>query len=143
MSSSRRPSNRLTLLTWWRTSTSMCEPSGRPLSRHPVGASHSSCTSSQGRAEPKLRLACPEAPVQEESALFPANQSEVQEPGGLLGQHGQQIGQRAAGEELLKTCLWLWKRSVPTAMGLSDLGFSTLAEGHSFRRDQDGGGGRR
>lgn len=50
----------------------------------PVGASHSSdscCESSQGCAESKLRLAGPEAFVQEESTLFPANQSEVQEPG--------------------------------------------------------------
>lgn len=39
MSSSRRPLNRLTLLTWWRTSTSTCDPSRWLLSRLPVGVS--------------------------------------------------------------------------------------------------------
>lgn len=115
MSSSQRLLNRPTLPIWWRMSTSTCEPSCCPPPRHsPVGASHSSCSccqSSQGCAESKLRLAGPEALVQEESTLFPADQSEVQESGWLLGQHGQQISQRAAGE-MLKTFAWLWKKDL-------------------------------
>ena len=59
----------------------------------------SSRKSTQGRAEPKLRLARSEAAVQEKSTLLSANQPEVQEPGRLSGQHGQQTGQRTAGED--------------------------------------------
>lgn len=52
----------------------------------------------QGCAEPKLWLARAEAAVQEKSSLLSTNQPEVQEPGRLPGQHGQQTGQRTAGE---------------------------------------------
>lgn len=42
----------------------------------------------QGGAESKLRLARSEAAFQEKSSFLSANQSEVQEPGRLPGQHG-------------------------------------------------------
>lgn len=55
----------------------------------------------QGCAEPQLRLACSEAAVQEKSTLLSTNQPEVQEPGRLPRQHGQQTGQRTAGEDFV------------------------------------------
>lgn len=50
--------------------------------------SDSPCKSTQGCSEPKLWLACSEAAVQEKSPLLSTDQSEVQEPGRLPGQHG-------------------------------------------------------
>lgn len=47
-----------------------------------------SCQTKQGGAEPKLRLARSEAAFQKKSSFLSANQSEVQEPGRLPGQHG-------------------------------------------------------